>query len=95
MHLLHSPDWGLKVVASHLFDESEVRRVTNVMVNKYSSSKTSSLTLTTFVAILDADDGDDREDVNYTINAELHRCIREAIDIMDKSCNSGVHFVSD
>ena len=40
-------------------------------------------------------DGGSREDVNYILNAELHRCIREARDILDKLYNSEMHFVSD
>ena len=51
--------------------------------------------VTTFVEVHDADDGGEREDINCIINAELHRCIREARDILDKSYNSEVHFVSD
>lgn len=55
----------------YLFDEGEVGR------NKYSSSKTPGHHyVTAFVEMLDVDDGGDREDVNYIINAEIHRCIR-------------------
>ena len=33
--------------------------------------------VTTFVEMLDADDGGDRNNIKYIINAELHCCIRE------------------
>ena len=76
----------------YLFDEGEVRRVTDVVWSTTSRPARYQAVIA-FVDMLDADNGGDHEDVNYIINAELHHCIRGARDIQDKSYNSEVHFV--
>ena len=52
----------------YLFDEGEVHRVIDVVWLIYTCPARYQV-VTTFVEMLDAEDGGDHEDVNYIINA--------------------------
>ena len=82
-----------KYMYMYLFDEGEVRRVTDII---WSTARPANYQLvTTFVEMIDTARDGDEDDVNYLINDELHRCISAAKDIPNKSYNSEVELVSE
>ena len=82
-----------KYMYMYLFDEGEVRRVSDII---WSTARPANYQLVTlFVEMIDTARDGDEDDVNYLINDELHRCISAAKDIPNKSYNSEVELVSE
>jgi hypothetical protein len=82
-----------KYMYMYLYDEGEVRRVSDVIWSTTRPAKYQ--VVTQFIEMIDADRDGDEEDINYLINDELHKCIRAAKDIQNKSYNSEVELVSE
>ena len=61
----------------YLFDEGEVRRVTDIIWLYTRGQPANYQIVTKFVEMIHTD----RNDVNYLINDELHKCISAAKDI--------------
>ena len=81
-----------KYMHMYLFDEGEVRRVSDII---WSTARPANYQLVTlFVEMIDTARDGDEDDVNYLINDELHKCISAAKDILNKSYNSEVELVS-
>ena len=77
----------------YLFDEGEVRRVSDIIC---STARPANYQLVTkFIEMIDTDRDGEEDDVNYLINDELHKCISAAKDIPIKSYNSEVELVSE
>ena len=82
-----------KYMYMYLFDEGEVRRVSDII---WSTTRPANYQLVTlFVEMIDTARDGDEDDVNYLINDELHKCISAAKDIPIKSYNSEVELVSE
>ena len=75
------------------FDEGEVRRVTDIIWSTARPANNQLVTL--FVEMIDTARDGDKDDVNYLVNDELHKCISAAKDIPNKSYNSEVELVSE
>ena len=77
----------------YLFDEGEVRRVSDII---WSTARPANYQLMTkFIEMIDTDRDGEEDYVNYLINDELHKCISAAKDILNKSYNSEVELVSE
>ncbi len=81
-----------KYMYMYLYDEGEVRRVSDVIWSTTRPAKYQ--VVTEFIEMIDADRDGDEEDINYLINDELHKCISAAKDIQNKSYNSEVELNS-
>jgi hypothetical protein len=82
-----------KYMYMYLFDEGEVRRVTDIF---WSTARPANYQLVTkFIEMIATDRDGDEDDVNHLINDELHKCISAAKDIPIKSYNSEVELVSE
>ena len=79
----------------YLFDEGEVRRVSDIVWSYTRGQPANYQLVTTFVEMIDTARDGDEDDVNYLINDKLHRCISAAKDIPNKSYNSEVELVSE
>ena len=65
-----------KYMYMYLYDEGEVRRVSDVIWSTTQPAKYQ--VVTQFIEMIDADRDGDEEDINYLINDELHKCISAA-----------------
>ena len=82
-----------KYMHMYLFDEGEVRRVSDII---WSTARPANYQLITkFIEMIDTDRDGEEDYVNYLINDELHKCISAAKDIPNKSYNSEVELVSE
>ena len=79
----------------YLFDEGEVRRVSDIVWLYTRGQPANYQIVTKFVEMIHTDRDGDEDEVNYFINDELHKCISAAKDIPNKSYNSEVELVSD
>ena len=75
-----------KYMHIHLFEEGEVRRVSDIICCTTRPAKYQ--LVTEFIEMIDTDRDGDEEDIDYLINDELHKCIKSAKDFPDKSYNS-------
>ena len=78
----------------YLFDEGEVRRVSDIVWSYTRGQLANYQIVTKFVEMIHTDRDGGEDDINYLINYELHKCISEAKDIPNKSYNSEVELVS-
>ena len=84
-----------KYMHMYLFDEGELRRVSDIIWSWYNRGQPANYQIVTkFVEMIDIARDGDKDDVNYLINNELHKCISAAKDIPNKSYNSEVELVS-
>ena len=82
-----------KYMHMYLFDEGEVRRVSDIF---WSTDRPANYQLVTkFIEMIDTARDGDEDDVNYLIIDVLHKCISAAKDIPNKSYNSEVELVSE
>ena len=77
----------------YLFDEGELRRVSDVIWSTTRPAKYQ--VVTEFIELIDNEIGGEDDDVNYLINDEFHKCIRAAKDIQNKSYNSEVDLITE
>ena len=81
----------------YLFDEGEVRRVSDIIWSYTRGQPANYQIVTKFVDLMHTDRDGDEDDVNYLINDELHKCISASVSVYipNKSYNSEVELVSE
>ena len=79
----------------YLFDEGEVRRVSDIVWSYTRGQPANYHLVTKFVEMINTDRDGDEEDVNYLINDKLHKCISAATDIPKKAYNYELDLVSE
>ena len=82
-----------KYIHMYLLDEGEVRHVVGV-VRSTTPHPAKYQAITQFIEMIDADENDNEEDVNFIINDEFHPYVKAGRDILNESYNSEEQFIA-